>query len=67
MQFSFEWQGVDILRIKDGTRDCYMFIDKNGNEIVEYCNHYGFNRLALRELKLKIVLYLKNQWVLPQS
>jgi hypothetical protein len=67
MQFSFDWQGVNILRVSSESRDCYMFFDKNGNEVLEHCANYSLDRLALQELKIKIVLYIKNKWVLPRS
>ena len=67
MQFSFDWQGVNIIRINDETRNCLLFIDIRGNEVVVCCDHYAFKSQPLREIKAKVVVYLSNKWVLPQS
>lgn len=65
MEYSFDWQCVEITRIKDDMRDCYLFVDKNNTEVVVNCKEYSGSRTALRVTKTKVLSYLKYRWVIP--
>ena len=65
MEYSLDWRCVEITRIKDDQRDCYLFVDRHNTEVVVNCKEYANTRVALKVIKKKVLSYLKYRWVIP--
>lgn len=67
MQYSFDWNGVEIVRLKTENEDCFYFIDRYGNRVQQCCLYNTNQRVALQSIKLKITRYIHFRWVVPSS
>ena len=66
MEYQFDWNGVTIVRSTE-QGNCYYFLDKFGDKVIVNIKLYNNIHTALRDLKLKIIFYIKNGWVIPES
>lgn len=63
VEFSFKWNGVTIVRLKDDQSDCFYFLDSHGQQVTKHCHAHRPPRTTLRLLKNVVIRYIKNNWV----